>query len=443
MLVSLRSNLIAGTAAIVGAGAVAATPVEMPMPAVGNAVSEVALTAFVNPFAELFASAEQFQNYLLNGSYSVFGAENWPGAGINDLMNDLLTQEVDLGLYSSVGLLPQLITNAGPISQQLQVNWLDYLNVGLSGGIAAATAIGNGIWDYPAALVDAFELAVGGDIGAAFTVLVDAVVAPITAATEAVFNAGGYILGGIVARLAAVIETIPRNVASFIEASVGAVALTAETSAALATEWFADLAAGDFEAAWNTAWSGLLGPTGLPGLAWNMSTGAGVQTGPITDPADVADNFVPSFRTAVQSTIWAVAEALATNPVAAETVAAPAQSAESAELAPSAESVEAVRSGAAAESDAASAVEAGESDAAPAVEAGESAAVEAPAASADSAVAVSAARSESAGSSTRETRTPAAAEGGADPAATGDGPRTRRAEGGPRSARQSVARSGD
>jgi len=429
MLVSLRSNLIAGTAAIVGAGALATIPVEMPMPAAGNAMSEVALAAFVNPFAELFASAEQFQNYLLNGSYSDSGAENWTGAGINDLMNALLTQEVDLGLYSSVGLGPQLITNAGPISQQLQVNWLDYLNVGLSGGIAAATAIGNGIWDYPAALVNAVELAAGGDIGAAFTVLVDAVADPITAAAEALFDAGGYILGGIVARLSAVIETVPRNVASFIEASVGAAALTAETSAALATEWFADLAAGDFEAAWNTAWSGLLGPTGLPGLAWNMSTGAGVQTGPITDPAEVADNFVPSFRTAFQSTIWAVAEALATNPAGAETVAAPAQAAESA---PPAASVEAVRSGAADESDAASVVEAAGS-----------AAVGAPVASAVSPAAVSSARPDTARATTREERLPAVAGRGAERAVTDDAPRTRRAEGGARAGRQSVARSGD
>ena len=437
MLVSLRSNLIAGTAAIVGAGAVAATPVALPMPAVGDAVAEVALAAFVNPFAELFASAEQFQNYVLNGAYNGAdaptpgaGEANWPFAGFDqtggDLLNYLLTTEVDLGLYSSIGLGPQLVTNAGPISQQLQVNLLDYLNVGLSGGIKALTALGNGIWDYPAALVNAFELAVGGDIGAAFTVLVDAVVVPITTAAQAVFDAGGYILGSVVGRLAAVIETIPGNIASFVAASVGSAALTAERSAALATQWFADIAALDFEAAWNTAWSGLLGPSGLPGLAWNMSIGAGVQTGPITAPADIADNFVPSFRTAFQSTIWRVAEAMTTQPVAVQAVEAPAaQPAEAAQPAVNAAPAPNVPAPGAAEAPVADDVS-----------------VEAPAAAADSPVAVSSARAERADTS-RGTRISAIADRDEEAAATSEGPRTRRAEGGSRAGRQALAATGD
>ena len=436
MLVSLRSNLIAGTAAIVGAGAVAATPLQITVPAASDAVAGVALAAFVNPFAELFASAEQFQNYVLQGSYNGAdgptpgaGEANWPSAGFDqtggDVLNYLLTQEVDLGLYSSVGLGPQLVTNAGPIFQQLQVNWLDYLNVGLSGAIEALTALGNGIWDYPAALVDAFELAVGGDIGAAFTVLVDAVVAPVTAATQAVFNAGGYILGGVVARLAAVIETIPRNIASFVAATAGAAVLTAERSAALATQWFADIAALDFEAAWNTAWSGLLGPSGLPGLAWNMSIGPGVQTGPITDPADIADNFVPSFRTATQSTIWAVTEALATSPVTVDAAALPAEAAQPAQSAKAtgvgaapAEETTAAADPVAAE---ASPVAASSARAETTETTGPSATAEPSEPSANSATSATPADSET-------SRLPANADRGEAPAAVSDGPRTRRGE---------------
>jgi hypothetical protein len=80
-------------------------------------------------------------------------------------------------------------------------------------------------------------------------------------------------------------------------------------------QWLQDLGSGNFEAAWNTAVGGLLGPSGLPGSAFNVSLGAGIQTGPILNPeTDIRSNFIPSLRTAIQGTLWNTQEALTTTP---------------------------------------------------------------------------------------------------------------------------------
>ena len=54
----------------------------------------------------------------------------------------------------------------------------------------------------------------------------------------------------------------------------------------------------------------------------NLTTGAGVQTGPILNPeTDVPGNFVPSWRTSFQAAVWSIADALQTTP--APTAATP------------------------------------------------------------------------------------------------------------------------
>jgi hypothetical protein len=76
-----------------------------------------------------------------------------------------------------------------------------------------------------------------------------------------------------------------------------------------------NLASLNVEGAWNAAVEGLLGPSGTPGLALNLSIGAGVQTGAIESEADIPTNFVPSLRTAAQAGVWSLQNALSTAPV--------------------------------------------------------------------------------------------------------------------------------
>lgn len=181
----------------------------------------------------------------------------------------------------------------------------------MSGTIAAVSDLSAGVWNYPAAAVDALELALNGQISEAITVLTDAVVTPIVDAGQALFDTAAFVVTDFLAKTVAVLEVIPVNLAMFAGAAFGSAAVLADRSVQIATAWVDSLAAGDWEGAWNVAVNGLLGPSGLPGTALNLTIGAGVQTGPILNPeTDIAENFVPSFRTATQATIWNTQNAL-------------------------------------------------------------------------------------------------------------------------------------
>ncbi|MCB1263999.1 MAG: hypothetical protein KDB56_05290 [Mycobacterium sp.] len=341
MLISLRSQFIAGTAAVLGAGSVAVVGVQQQLPALPMPSVSVALSAFHNPIEQLLGVIEVGQDYIFGTYYNGIdaptpgaGEANWPFAGFDqtggDLLNYLLANEASLGFYNNVGLLAQNVTDAGPVIRQLEINLFNYINVGVSGVLGSIAALSAGVWDFPAAALDAFQLALDGQIGEAITVLTDAVIVPIATAGEALIGTGGYILTDFVAKTVAVISAIPLIAATAVTAAVGGATVLAEKTVEIATTWITKLGAGDWEGAWNTAIDGLLGPSGLPGTVLNLTTGAGVQTGPILDPeADLPANFVPSVRTVFQSGVWTVAEALtATAPAAAaspaaETVAAP------------------------------------------------------------------------------------------------------------------------
>ena len=118
MQISLRSHLIAGTAAVVGAGAIAINPVmgaQLSLPSINvPAVASVALAGFDSPLAQLFDTLNVGNQYLLNDTSSVTVAANWPYAGFGTtfgvpptnyplLPGALATNS--LGGYSSVGVI--------------------------------------------------------------------------------------------------------------------------------------------------------------------------------------------------------------------------------------------------------------------------------------------------------------------------------------------------
>ena len=332
---ALRAPLVAGTVAVVGAGTLALAPVHpaasLPQFATPS-TARVALAAFANPVAQLLATAEVTQNYLFGVYYNGFdvptpgaGEANWPYAGFDqtggDLLNYLLANTQDLGFYYYVGLSPNSTQNAGPIVRQLQLNAADYINVSLSAVNSAVTSLSDGVWDFPAALLAAGQLALQGQFADALAVLGDAVFGPISAAGQTMLAAGTYVLSNVVARLGAVVASLPQIITTFAGTAVGGAALLAQETAAVISSVVASLAALDFEGAWNAAVDGWLGPTGLPGTVLNITTGAGIQTGPILNPAtDIPANFVPSWRTSYQAAVWTIADALTTS--AAPTAAA-------------------------------------------------------------------------------------------------------------------------
>lgn len=322
MLIAARSHLILGVAAAAVAGVtttVAPLPVVNPaLPSLPATAAAVTLTALDTPLQQLLETLNVGQGYLLGATFSDQGADNWLDAGFTqaggDLLNSQLKSQPELGKYLAVGIVPQMVNQAQPVLRQLETNISDYATNLLSGLIGGAIALDAGVWGFPLAALEAAQLAFSGQLGPAFEVLSAAIISPIVDAGSALLGVGAYVLNRVVTRIAAVVSAIPQIVGTYVGWAVGGTALLAAKTASIAGEWFEDVRQGAFGAAWNTAVQGLLGPTGLPGLALNLSVGAGVQTGPITVESDIAANFVPSARTAMQATTWTLAKALATEP---------------------------------------------------------------------------------------------------------------------------------
>jgi len=371
---TLRTHLIAGAAVVATAGAMTLAPVAAQQQAIHiPTVMPVSLAAFDNPFNAIIATATMAQNYVFGAYYNGgdtptpgAGVANWTDAGFDqtggDLLNSLLYTQTSLGYYTFVGTNAQGIWDNSPVTDQLGINISDYVNVGLDGVAGAATAISTGVWNFPSAVVDAVQLALGGDFGAAISALGAAILNPITAAGESLLAAGSYVLANVINRAGAALAVLPQILTTYAAAAAGGADLLAVKQAEITQAVLSNLVSLNVEGAWNAAVEGLLGPTGTPGLALNLSIGAGVQTGPIESEADIPTNFVPSLRTAAQAATWSLQNALSTAPVLPTAATErPATARKAAAVA----AVSAARS-------AAPAAQAGES-ASPAAQAGESA----------------------------------------------------------------------
>ncbi len=372
MQISLRSHLIAGTAAVVGASAIAMTPVmgaQLSLPSINvPTVANVTLAGLDSPLSQILETGLLGGQLLFNTDQSVadpglwgpiaFGIQEFVGIPVGWLENPLN------GGFSSIGLLPQIIDDALPIVRQLGINGSDYLNVTVAALSAAGIALSEGVWN---AAGDLLTL----DIPGALTTLGNA----ISAAGTLALGAGAYVLSNVVARAQAVVGLAIASAGYLVEATVAQIGAVVARTVQIVEETFA---ATTFEDGWNTAIDGIFGPTGIPGLVLNLTIGAGQQTdfippgeGPnVNGTEPLGTNYIPSTRAVVQSAVKQVAGALtvtATSPLAAEAPAAPAALAASAASARAA----AVEAAPAAEAPAADS-----SEAAPAAEAAEAPAAE-------------------------------------------------------------------
>ncbi|MGB6107223.1 MAG: hypothetical protein WBF86_05280, partial [Mycobacterium sp.] len=360
MQISLRSHLIAGTAAVVGASAIAMTPVmgaQLSLPSISTpSVAKVALAGFDSPISELLLTHILGGQLLFNTDLDPLDSVSWgptafaPANGIPITAPNLVPPfdqsgtsvpfslglgDPALGGYSSVGLIPQIIDDALPIISQLGYNGSDYLNVAIAGLSAAGFALSEGVWNAAGQLLTL-------DIPGALATLA----ASISSAGALALGAGAYVLSGVVTRAQAVVEAVIGSLPLLIGATVAQVSLVVARSIQVVTDTFA---ATTLEDGWNAAINGIFGPTGVPGTILNITIGAGQQTGPIEygppptffpTSDEIAANYVPSVRTVVQGAVKTVATALATpvpTPTPPPTASAASVRADVAEAAPAAE----------------------------------------------------------------------------------------------------------
>lgn len=328
MQISLRSHLIAGTAAIVGAGAIAITPAvsitvgSIHVPSIAN----VALTAFDSPLAQLFGTLDLANNYLLDDVSDPLSAENWPGANFGTTFGTppanypLLPAALgtaELGGYSSVGLVSQFIDDALPIISQLGYNGLSYLNY-----------TGNALFYAGGTLAQSAWTAVGQALTGDFAGALSTISTAINDAGSALLAAGSYVFNSVVAKASAVVSTLVGSLPQLLGITVAQFGVVANTVSSVLTNTVTALSLGNIQGAWNAAVDGLLGPgangnNSVPGALLNLSIGAGVQTGPIATPdaAGIAAVFVPSTRTVVQTLVKTITTDLQTSPAAAAVAA--------------------------------------------------------------------------------------------------------------------------
>ena len=328
MQISLRSHLIAGTAAVVGASAIAMTPVmgaQLSVPSINvPAAAQVALAAFDSPLAALFGTLDVANNYLLDSASTPFNAANWPGANFGTTLGGIpvlpaALASPDLGRYSSVGLVSQFIDDALPIISQLGYNGLNYLNITGNSLFFAGAELTQSVWT-------AAGLVLQGDFPGALSTISTA----ITDAGTALLFAGSYVFNNVIAKASAVVATLVGSLGTFLGATVLQAGVVANVATTVITNTVTALSLGDLESAWNYAVDGLLGPgtsglgNSIPGTLLNLSIGAGVQYAPIVTPdaAGIEAAYAPSTRTLVQGLVKEITADLQVE--AAPTAAAPA-----------------------------------------------------------------------------------------------------------------------
>ncbi|MCX2934096.1 hypothetical protein ORI20_27895 [Mycobacterium sp. CVI_P3] len=304
MQISIRSQLIAGTAAVVGASAIAMTPVTQANLALPDlqlpSAAQVALAGFDSPISELITSIGLANAFLFDTAGPLPNPAPWSS-------------------LAAIGLLPQIIDDGLPIISQLGVNGSDYLYQTGKGLGTSAYLLSEGTWN---AFGDLLTL----DIPGAITTLTNAV----TAAGEEALATGQYVLTGVVTRAAAVATALAALTPEIATAVVNQGLVVAGSVVQVLQNAVAALSsANPIENTWNAVVDGLFGPTGIPGALTAITVGPGVLA-----PAPISA-FVPSVRTVVSTVVNDVQTALSTAnpappPAAAQSAAASASAVPSA-----------------------------------------------------------------------------------------------------------------
>lgn len=335
MQISLRSQMIAGTTALVGATAIAMTPMApaVSLPTLSTTKAAVALAAIDNPINAIVATGGLAIDYLINGQYQLGaggGAANWgsgmgTNSGIGDVVNGLIYNAFIpspgpgyLPAIKNVGIIPNILSAPLPVLTQVVNNWLGYAGIIVDTGAQVLGNLSNLIWAPVGLTVAIAQAVLTGNIAAIPTIIQAAVstaISGITNSITAVVGGAQEILGSIVAKAQALVtnvsEALPKLV-STIQGQVAALALSVQTNAtAISTA----IAGGDITNIWNTAVASLLGPTGIPGTLLNLTLGAGVQLNP-ADPT----TYVPSVRATAQTLQQSVKGALSSGVTSAAAV---------------------------------------------------------------------------------------------------------------------------
>ena len=297
MQISLRSQMIAGVAAV-AATAVAITPITQPdLVTMQRLSSSFELTALSNPVAAL-ANTLDYGVQTLTDQVDLLPPDElfWPDSFYSD---DFAT------LYAPgyFGWLPDLANqfSFGAISALIN-NLSGYTYAGASAPLQVVSGITTAAFNAPFALVTAAQLALAGDIPAAIAELQTQILVPIQEGLGAVLTSVGYILDNTIANVQTVVfNAVPRLINGLTGAVVGGVAYLVTGLISTVSSVITNISTGNIEGAWNAAVDGLLGPDGALGNVVSLTTGVGIVQEVEYDQGPVLTVTNPSLRSVLTS----------------------------------------------------------------------------------------------------------------------------------------------
>ena len=315
MDVSLRSRLIAGTAAMATASAVAVSGVTtagVDLPGAQVWDPDIRLAALANPVLAVFDTIEKTNLYLLS------------------IAEPPTTQ------FDRAGIIPDLLGAGFPILSQYFLNAPDYVATTVD-YLFADYGGTRPTGPYPGALriltwaVDAIPANIGyaaqqvfsGNLVGALQTLQFAFVNPVQAALYQTLNAGLYAIGGVGTRAAAVATAIADWIPTTIRNLADDVTVVLNAAGSVLGNVAYGLQTGNPEAIWNSLVTGLLGtvsnpafPT-IPDALINQTIGEGGRI--YTVPGSPSYLEIPSMRQNLTDLRDSITDALATDvPIPAE-----------------------------------------------------------------------------------------------------------------------------
>jgi hypothetical protein len=303
MQLSLRSQMVAGVAAV-GATAIALTPIAQPdlTPALQRVSAAVQLSALdlANPITALAGVAE-------NLSASIFSQ-----APLLDPYTDLFwpdsfyTPEFEY-FYGPgyLGLVPDAANrfSTGGVSALIN-NVSGYAEAGIYVPLSLGAGVGAALFNAPVAVVNAIGYLAAGDTEAALAELQTQILGPLTGGIQGALAGVGYIVDNAIANVQTVLtSTVPGLVAGLVNQVVTAATYLVQSAVATAGAVITDLAALDFQSAWNNSVNGFIGPNGTLGQLVDLTVGLGIiEDVEYTDPDEIVPTVVaPSIRSVLTS----------------------------------------------------------------------------------------------------------------------------------------------
>lgn len=302
MHVSLRSQMIAGTAAL-GAVAIALTPVAQPdlVPSLQRVSSAVQLSALslVNPITAIGTVVEDLNTDVFNQGY-ISQDLIWGDYFSNPPDYTLLYAPLNLGAIPdfanqlSTGTLAALVNNLSGYA------WAGFRGVGVVGaGVAAA------VFNTPIAVVNAVQYLIQGQTQAAIDELRNQILVPLEQGIKGAAESIGYIVDNAIRNVQTVLtKTSPAIFNGVInEWAINGVKYLLQSAIATTTQVVKDITSLNFQAAWNDSVVGFLSKYGTLGQIEQLTAGIGiVQTDTSVDPA-ISYVASPSIRSVITSVL--------------------------------------------------------------------------------------------------------------------------------------------